>query len=93
MPTRIRAFVGSVPRAPGSVRHSLAVLNTVAVAAEVLLALADGAAAAVTGLTLVTAVALVLGRYAVGGGAQDSDHRRRVRLLDSQLRSTTSPGV
>ncbi|WP_331744555.1 hypothetical protein OG762_50230 (plasmid) [Streptomyces sp. NBC_01136] len=84
MPTRIRTFAGSVLRAPGSVRHSLAVLSTVVVAAEVLLALADGAAAAVTGLALVTAVALVLGRYAAGGGAQDSDHRRRVRLLDSQ---------
>ncbi|MEU2930681.1 hypothetical protein ABZ636_37535 [Streptomyces sp. NPDC007251] len=83
-PIRIRAFVGSVLGAPGSVRHSLAVLGTVAVAAEVLLALADGAAAAVSGLALITAVALVLGRYAAGGGAQDSGYRRPVRLLDSR---------
>ncbi|MFD7498668.1 hypothetical protein ACFV8T_41325 [Streptomyces sp. NPDC059832] len=69
---------------PGSVRHSLAVLGTVAVAAEVLLALADGAAAAATGLALITAVALALGRYAAGGAAQDSGHRRPVRLLDSR---------
>ncbi|MGW3172661.1 hypothetical protein [Streptomyces sp. NPDC001153] len=84
MPTRVRTFTGSVLRAPGSVRHSLAVLSTVAVAAEVLLALADGAAAAVTGLALVTAVALVLGRYAAGGAAQDSGFRRPVRLLHSR---------
>lgn len=84
VPTRIRAFSGFVLRAPGSVRHSLAVLSTVVVATEVLLFLADGAAAAVTGLALVTAVALVLGRYAAGGGALDSGHRRRVRLLDSR---------
>ncbi|TXJ76685.1 MoxR family ATPase [Streptomyces lavendulae] len=48
-----------------------------------MLALADGAAAAGTGLALVVALALVLGRYAAGGGAQDSDHRKRVRLLGS----------
>jgi hypothetical protein len=69
---------------PGSVRHSLAVLGTVAVAAEVLLALADGAAAAATGLALITAVALALGRYAAGGAAQDSGYRRPVRLLGSR---------
>ncbi|MFB7115233.1 hypothetical protein [Streptomyces sp. NPDC056291] len=83
-PTRIRAFVNSVLPAPGSVRHSLAVLGTVAVAAEVLLALADGASAAATGLALITAVALALGRYAAGGAAQDSGHRRPVRLLGSR---------
>lgn len=79
---RIRGFVNSVLRAPGSVRHSLAVLGTAAVAAEVLLALADGAAAAVTGLALITAVALALGRYVAGGGALDGGYRRPVRLLD-----------
>ncbi len=65
-------------------RHSLSVLGTVAVAAEVLLALADGAAAAATGLALITAVALALGRYAAGGAAQDSGYRRPVRLLGSR---------
>ncbi|WP_236576220.1 hypothetical protein [Streptomyces sp. HF10] len=64
-------------------RHSLVVLSGVAVAAEVLLALADGAAAAVTGFVLIVAAALVLVRHAAGGGAQDSDHRKRVRLLGS----------
>ena len=83
VPKRIRAFAGSVLGAPGSIRHSLAVLSTVAVAAEVLLVLADGAAA-VTGLTLIVVVALVLGRYAAGGGARDNGHRRQVRLLNSQ---------
>jgi len=81
---RIRAAVNSVLRAPGSVRHSLAVLGTVAVAAEVLLALVDGAAAMATGLALTTAGALVLGRYAAGGAAQDSGYRRPVRLLGSR---------
>ncbi|MFF0016338.1 hypothetical protein [Streptomyces sp. NPDC005374] len=83
-PARIRAAVNSGLSRPGSVRHSLAVLCTAAVAAEVLLALADGAAAAATGLALITAVALVLGRYAAGGAAQDSGFRRPVRLLDSR---------
>ena len=83
VPARIQNFVNSVVRTPGSVRHSLVVLGTVAVGAEVLLALADGAAAAATGFALVTAGALVLVRYAAGGGAQDSDHRKRVRLLGS----------
>jgi hypothetical protein len=83
-PARIRAVVNSVLPKPGSVRHSLAILCTAAVAAEVLLVLADGAAAAATGLALITAVALVLGRYALGGAAQDSGYRRPVRLLDSR---------
>ncbi|MEU8432840.1 hypothetical protein AB0F18_07965 [Streptomyces sp. NPDC029216] len=82
--TRIRRPVDSLLRAPGSVRHSLAVLGTVALAAEVLLALADGVAAAATGLALITSVALVLGRYAAGGGAQDDGCRRAVRLLGSR---------
>ncbi|MFF5978046.1 hypothetical protein ACFY78_04255 [Streptomyces olindensis] len=76
--------MNSVSGQPGSVRHSLAVLSTVAVATAVLLALADGAAAAATGLTLITAVALALGRYAAGGAAQDSGYRKPVRLLDSR---------
>jgi hypothetical protein len=83
-PARIRAIVDSLLETPGSVRHSLAVLGTAAVAAEVLLALADGAAAAATGLALITAVALALGRYAAGAAAQDSGYRRPVRLLDSR---------
>ncbi|MEU5312552.1 hypothetical protein [Streptomyces sp. NPDC021562] len=81
---RIRALVNSLPVTPGSVRHSLVFLCTAAVAAVVLLALADGAAAAATGLALVTAVALALGRYAAGGGAEDSGYRRPVRLLASR---------
>ncbi|MEW1637061.1 hypothetical protein AB0469_23645 [Streptomyces sp. NPDC093801] len=80
---RIRGLAGSVLREPGSVRHSVAVLATVAVAAEVLLALTDGAAAAATGAALVTSVALVLGRYAAGG-AQDGGYRKPVRLLDGR---------
>lgn len=83
-PARIRAIVNSVLGTPGSVRHSLAVLGTAAVATVVLLALADGAAAAATGLALITAVALALGRYAAGGAAQDSSYRKPVRLLDSR---------
>ncbi|QNP74784.1 hypothetical protein IAG44_38610 [Streptomyces roseirectus] len=83
-PARIRALVDSASGRPGSVRHSLAVLGVVAVASTVLLALADGVAAAATGLALCTAVALVLGRYAAGGAAQDSGYRKPVRLLDSR---------
>ncbi|MFF9002049.1 hypothetical protein ACF1GW_22015 [Streptomyces achromogenes] len=81
---RTRAIVNSGQSRPGSVRHSLAVLGTAAVAAEVLLALADGVAAAATGLALITAVALALGRYAAGGAAQDSGLRKPVRLLDGR---------
>ncbi|MGW7824836.1 hypothetical protein ACWGLF_43985 [Streptomyces puniciscabiei] len=83
-PTRIRVMVNSVLPTPGSVRHSLAIVCTAAVAADGLLALADGAAAAATGLALITAVALALGRYAAGGAAQDSGYRKPVRLLDSR---------
>ncbi|MEU1710860.1 hypothetical protein ABZ478_37085 [Streptomyces sp. NPDC005706] len=83
-PARVRVIANSVLSKPGSLRHSLAVLGTAAVAAEVLLALADGAAAAAGGLALITAVALALARYAAGGAAQDSGYRRPVRLLDSR---------
>ncbi|MDU0304274.1 hypothetical protein [Streptomyces sp. PAL114] len=83
-PARIRAVADSLLSEPGSARHSLAVLGTVAVATEVLLALADGAAAAATGLALFTAVALGLGRYTAGGAAQDSGFRQPVRLLTSR---------
>lgn len=41
---RIRTLTDSARRAPGSVRHSLAVLAVLALAAELLLALTDGAA-------------------------------------------------
>ncbi|MEV6583633.1 hypothetical protein AB0M92_36440 [Streptomyces sp. NPDC051582] len=81
---RIRAFVNSLVPEPGSVRHSLAALGTGAVAAEALLVLADGAAAAATGFALVTAVALALGRHAAGGAAQDNGYRKPVRLLDGR---------
>ncbi|MBY8878669.1 hypothetical protein [Actinacidiphila acidipaludis] len=80
-PKRIRAIVDSVLQAPGSVRHSVAVLAAVAVATEALLALTDGAVAAATGFTVIVALALALARYAAGGGAQDSGYRRSVRLL------------
>ncbi|MFH7597371.1 hypothetical protein WDV06_20050 [Streptomyces racemochromogenes] len=81
---RIRTPFGSVRPAPGSVRHSLAVLAGLALAAELLLALTDGAAAAATGAALLTAVALVLGRYAAGGAAQDAGLRRPTRVLSSR---------
>ncbi|WP_460110669.1 hypothetical protein [Streptomyces sp. YKOK-J1] len=80
----IRAIADSVLAKPGSPRHSLAVLSTAAVAAEVLLALTDGAAAAAGGLALITAVALAMARHAAGAAAQDSGYRRQVRLLDSR---------
>ncbi|WP_018548895.1 hypothetical protein [Streptomyces sp. LaPpAH-108] len=81
-PARIRAIVNSVQGKPGSVRHSLAVLGTAALGTEVLLALADGVTAAVSGLALITVIALGLGRYAAGAAAQDGGRRKPVRLLD-----------
>ncbi|MYX98730.1 hypothetical protein GT045_28995 [Streptomyces sp. SID486] len=83
-PDRIRGVANSVLPAPGSVRHSLAVLGTVAVAADVLLALTDGVAAAATGFAVITAVVLALGRYAAGAAARDSGYRKPVRLLDGR---------
>ncbi|MFE0490068.1 hypothetical protein [Streptomyces griseoaurantiacus] len=83
-PARIRALLDAALGTPGSLRHSFAVLGTVAVATEVLLALADGVPAAATGLALITAGALVLARYVAGGAAQDSGHREPVRLLNSR---------
>jgi len=83
-PARIRAAVDSLWGKPGSVRHSLAVLGLLAVGSTVLLALADGLAAAATGFALWTVVALVLGRYAAGAAAQDSGYRKPVRLLSSR---------
>lgn len=83
-PARIRALVGAALGEPGSVRHSLTVLGAVAVGAVALLAAADGAAAAACGLALVTIVALALGRHAAGGAAQDSGHRKPVRLLSGR---------
>ncbi|MFF2195311.1 hypothetical protein [Streptomyces sp. NPDC058157] len=81
---RIRGAVDSVLGPPGSVRHSLAVLAGTALAAVVLLALTDGAAAAGAGLALLTAAALALGRYAAGGAAQDGGRREPVRLRDGR---------
>ncbi|MGW4303237.1 hypothetical protein ACWEHT_26200 [Streptomyces sp. NPDC004646] len=83
-PARIRDIVNSVLDKPGSMRHSLAVLGTAAVGTEVLLALTDGVTAAVAGLALITAGALVLGRHVAGAAAQDSGYRKPVRLLDSR---------
>lgn len=79
-----RTSVDTVLGTPGSVRHSLSVFGAVAVAAVVLLALTDGATAAATGLALITAAALALGRYAAGGAAPESGYRRPVRLLRSR---------
>ncbi|MEU3407981.1 hypothetical protein ABZ766_29095 [Streptomyces sp. NPDC006670] len=81
---RIRGAADPVPRTPGSVRHSFAVLAGVALATEALLFLTDGAAAAATGLALITAAALALGLHAAGGGARDGGPRERVRLLDGR---------
>lgn len=73
------------PRLPhGSVRHSVALLGAVAVGAEVLLLLADGLAAAATGLALITVGGLALARYVAGADARDSGYRRSVRLLESR---------
>jgi len=69
---------------PGSVRESVAVLAAVALASGVLLAVTDGLAAAATGLALITVAGLALARHAAGAGAQDSDRRKRVRLLGSR---------
>lgn len=70
--------------APGSVRHSAAVLCALAVASVLVLWLADGPAAAATGLALFTAAGLAVARFAAGGGSQDSGFRRSVRLLGSR---------
>jgi hypothetical protein len=60
------------------------VLATVSAAAAVLLYLADGLAAAATGLALIAIGGLALARYTAGADAQDSGHRRAVRLLGSR---------
>ncbi|MFC4031793.1 hypothetical protein ACFO3J_09910 [Streptomyces polygonati] len=69
---------------PGSVRHSVTLLGGIGVAAVLLLALTDGAAAAALGAALLTAAGLFIARYAVGGGAQDSGYRRSVKLLGTR---------
>lgn len=74
----------SLTRTPGSVTYSLTVLGAVAVAAVVLLGLADGLAAAATGLALITVAALAIARYVAGADSQDSGYRKSVRLLGSQ---------
>lgn len=70
--------------APGSLAESRAILTVAAVASAVVLYLADGVAAAATGLALIAAVGLLMARFVVGIGARDSDHRRKVRLLGSR---------
>ncbi|GAA0289644.1 hypothetical protein GCM10010302_30030 [Streptomyces polychromogenes] len=81
---RFRTLTGSVRCAPGSVRHSTGVLAGLALAAGLLLALTDGAAAAATGAALITVVALALGRYAAGGAAQDTGPRGPTRVPGSR---------
>lgn len=80
----MRTPFGGASGAPGSVRHSVTTLCGTAVVAELLIAAVDGLAAAATGLALITAAGLGIARYASGGGAQDSGHRRPVRLLGSR---------
>lgn len=76
---------GGPPIGPlGSVRHSVIILCAVAVAADVLLGLADGPVAAATGLAVLAAAGFCVARYVSGGGAQDSGYRRSVRLLGSR---------
>jgi hypothetical protein len=70
--------------APGSVRHSLAVLAVVAAAGTALIGLTDGLPAASAAVALTAAGGLALARYVAGGGAQDSDRRKTVRLLDGR---------
>ncbi len=70
--------------APGSVAESRAILTAAAVVSVVVLYLADGAAAAATGLALIAVVGLLAARFAAGIGAQDSDHRQKVRLLSGR---------
>ncbi|MCM2421139.1 MULTISPECIES: hypothetical protein [Streptomyces] len=69
---------------PGSTRHTLLVLGTVAAGTEAALALAGGFAAAGTGAVLIAAVALLTARYATGFDSQDHGYRRPVRLLGSR---------
>lgn len=69
---------------PGSVRHSVVLLGGVAAAAVLLLALADGPAAAGVGLALCTAAGLAVARYAAASDAQDSGYRKSVRLLGAR---------
>lgn len=67
----------------GSIRQSVTILAAVAAAAAIAIYLADGLAAAATGLALVVVGGLALARYAAGTDAQDSGHRKAVRLLGS----------
>ncbi|WP_344441607.1 hypothetical protein, partial [Kitasatospora nipponensis] len=75
-----------VPRgsAPGSARHTLRTLGTVALAAEVALALVGALPAAGSGLALFGAAALLIARYVSGAAAEDSGYRRSVRLMGSR---------
>lgn len=74
--------------APGSIRHSILLLLTVGAAAIALLALTDGLPAAAVGTAVLTSAGLLVARFTIGGGAQDSGYRRSVRLLGS-----STPGI
>lgn len=80
----LRKRLAGAAGAPGSARHSLTALIGLAVAAELLLVLTDGLAAAGTGLALIIVIGLGIARYIGGAGAQDSGYRRTVRLLGSR---------
>ncbi|MBP0449175.1 hypothetical protein J5Y04_06390 [Kitasatospora sp. RG8] len=68
---------------PGSVKHSLIELITVAVLAEILFALVGGAPAAGAGAVLLAGVALVAGRYVAGAGVGTEGLRQRARLMEA----------
>ena len=72
------------PGAPPPASHSIAVLAGCAAVVCVLVALADGIAAAAICLAVLTAAGLGVFRYAAGAAAQDSGLRSTVRLLGSR---------
>ncbi|MGW4890769.1 hypothetical protein ACWEQL_00650 [Kitasatospora sp. NPDC004240] len=69
--------------APGSVRHSLIELGVVAVLAVIVFGLVGGLPAAGAGAVLVTAAALLTGRYVAGAGYADGGLRRRARVMEA----------
>ncbi|WP_280718678.1 hypothetical protein [Kitasatospora sp. MAP5-34] len=62
----------------------MAVLTTVAVAAETGLALVGGAATAAEGAALITAVAVLAARYVSGFESQDGGDRIPLRMIDER---------